>query len=175
MDRAPRWIFLLLTLGVLAWSVQNVPWKTHYFAPGETHSRMTIVHGERPLWSAPPSLTVAEFAASWSHDSDTHIDPAGRTVTGIWWGMWLEGTIALWVLFAALLWPVFFFARSRRPWNRALRFSLGLFAGAALCFGLWLIFGGWGPPSPILFALLGIFLGWRWSRRAPPPPEPSQL
>lgn len=172
MDRVPRWVFAVLTAGVLAWSLLNVPWETEYYAPGETHSRLAIVHGERPLWSAPPSLTVAEFAASYA---DIHIDPAGRTATSIRWGMWLEGTIALWVIFAGLSWPFFYLARSRPSWNRALRFSLGLFAGTALCFGLWLVFGGWGPPSPLLFALLGIFLGWRWSRRAPVPPEASRL
>lgn len=175
MDRVPRWIFAVLTAGVLTWAVLHVPWETKYFAPGQARSNVAFVHAEAPLWAGPASLTASEFIALWPADSELRLDPAGRTETGINWEFLIEGLVASWVLYAGLLWPVFFFARTRRAWNRALRFSLGLFAGAALCFGLWLIFGGWGPPSPLLFALLGIFLGWRWSRRAPPPPEKSHL
>ena len=81
------------------------------------------------------------------------------------------GAVATWALLAALLWPIFLLGRLRPSWGRAMRFSLGLFAGAALCFGLWLVSGGWGPPSPLFFALLGVFLGWRWSRRPSVPCE----
>lgn len=167
MDRVPRWLFVALTAGVLAWQAFHVPWETKYFAPGQSRSSVGYVHADAPLWAGPAPLSVSQLAALWPALSDLRFDPAGRTETGINWEFLAEGVVATWVLLAGLLWPVFLLGRSRPSWRRAMRFSLGLFAGAALCLGLWLAFGGWGPPSPLLFALLGIFLGWRWSRRTP--------
>lgn len=55
----------------------------------------------------------------------------------------------------------------------ALFISVGEVIAAASCFGLWLFLGGWGPPYPLLFALLGFGLGihlgrWQW-RDSPQP------
>lgn len=35
----------------------------------------------------------------------------------------------------------------------------GAAMGLAACLALWLIFGGWGPPFPLVFAGLGFVLG----------------
>jgi hypothetical protein len=37
--------------------------------------------------------------------------------------------------------------------------GLGLTVGAVACIGLWLLFGGWGPPAPELFGGLGLVAG----------------
>jgi hypothetical protein len=73
-----------------------------------------------------------------------------------------------------LLWPVttFFgllYLGIRDEWrdlilHLGLHVAIGLSAAAAACFGMWLIFGGWGLPSPELFGftglLGGILIGW---------------
>lgn len=165
MDRVPRLLFLALTAGVLAWQVMNVPWETRYYAPGQSRSSVSYVHAATPLWAGPSPLSVSQLAALWPAGSELRFDPAGRTETGVHWEFLVVGVLATWALLAGLLWPIFLLGRLRPSWGRAMRFSLGLFAGAALCFGLWLVFGGWGPPLPLFFALLGVFLGWLWSRR----------
>ncbi len=52
----------------------------------------------------------------------------------------------------------------------ALYIALGFIAGATICFVLWLLIGGWGPPFPFIFALaglgFGIYLGkTRWKSK----------
>ena len=165
----PRWIFLLLTVGVLAWSVHEVPRETRYIPPGGSHT-WSIVHAPAPLWAPPPAMDIAAFREAWSPEGRSQILDGGSLELCINWEMWLSGVAAIWVIFGGLLWPVFRLgARWEPSWGRAARFSLGLLTGCVSCFVLWLVFGGWGPPSPLFFALLGVFLGWRWSRRAPVP------
>lgn len=172
MDRVPRWIFLILTIGVLVWSLHNVRWETRY-TPPLGYPRFTISRGTSPLWAPPSEMTIAEFRETWSWaDARPQIVESGRVELLVNWEMALGGFAAIWVIFGGLLWPVFRLgARWEPSWGRAARFSLGLLTGCASCFVLWLVFGGWGPPSPLFFALLGVFLGWRWSRRAPVPCE----
>lgn len=168
----PRWIFILLTIGVLGWSVHDVPWETRYTPPGGSHT-YSIVHQPSPLWAPPSAMDVAAFRENWgSADDRPRILDSGRVESVINWEMWLTGIAAFWVIFGGLLWPVFRLgARWERSWARAAGFSLGLLAGSASCFVLWLFIGGWGPPAIPLFALGGGFLGWRWSRRPSVPCE----
>jgi hypothetical protein len=37
--------------------------------------------------------------------------------------------------------------------------GIGLTAAACTCIGLWLLFGGWGPPMPTLFGTMGVLMG----------------
>lgn len=157
----------MLTAGVLGWSLLNVPWETRYYEPGRSRSSVAYMHADAPLWAGPAPLSVSQLTALWPAGSELRFDPAGRAETGIQWEFWLTGAVATWVALGGLLWPIFLIPKSSLDWRRAARLSLGLFAGTASCFGLWLAFGGWGPPLPLFFALLGVFLGWRWARRTP--------
>ena len=49
MDRAPRWIFAVLTAAVLGWALLHVPWETRYYAPGQARSNVAYVHADAPL------------------------------------------------------------------------------------------------------------------------------
>jgi len=55
--------------------------------------------------------------------------------------------------------------------------AIGLTAAAALCISLWLLCGGWGPPAPWFFGMIGVagglFLGLPWlplEKQGPTPP-----
>ena len=43
------------------------------------------------------------------------------------------------------------------------RIGAGLIAAAILCFLLWVAVGGWGPPSPLVFAVIGLIGGGIWA------------
>jgi hypothetical protein len=67
------------------------------------------------------------------------------------------------------LWPVtvvgglLYLAMRRKRRDLTLHLGLsagiGLTASGAACLGLWLVFGGWGPPAPEFFGGLGFVLG----------------
>lgn len=43
--------------------------------------------------------------------------------------------------------------------------AVGMMVAAAICFLLWLVFGGWGPPFPLFFGVMGIALGLMFAMR----------
>ena len=47
----------------------------------------------------------------------------------------------------------------------ALFIAVGFIAAAAGCLAVWLLVGGWPPPSPPLFAIFGIWFGIHLGRR----------
>jgi len=90
---------------------------------------------------------------------------------------------SMFVHFALWLWPICSFVAiiystlSRRSPDLLLDVvwwtATCMTASAILCISLWIAFGGWGPPAPAFFALLGItigpciaFLRQGWSGRA---------
>lgn len=57
--------------------------------------------------------------------------------------------------------PYLLLRRTRRDavLHYALFLAVGIFGAAVACLALWLSVGGWGPPAPILFAVVGIGFG----------------
>lgn len=130
-----------------------------------------------PIWSEPPRLNYDEFSSVF----DT-VPP--RDTPDVTIGARPDYSNAL--IYAILgLWPISLIAgilslvvAKTQPdsWLRAsLGIGIGITCGALLCFAFYTIVGGWSPPYPAEFALIGAVGGgiasvcWRRSR-----PSPSQ-
>jgi CHASE2 domain-containing sensor protein len=73
----------------------------------------------------------------------------------------LDFTLYLWAV--AAVFGIIYLCIHRRPRDPILHVALCLGAtltvAALICFLLWLVVGGWGPPAPELFGGLAILLG----------------
>lgn len=121
-----------------------------------------IIRLERaPVWNAPPAPTYSRFQATF--DDLPPSPSSGMTIyTACKWDWtFVRFCLYLWIV-AGIMGIAYTIFRSRkRDWllHGALCVGIGLTAGAGTSFALWLIFGGWGPPCPEVFAMLGLLTG----------------
>jgi hypothetical protein len=173
-----RWLFLLACLSCFAIVACNGRWEARLTDAKYT----TIVDlGRSPLWAPPPVPTHARFR---DEVEDSEAIRKGRFPSE----SSSRGTIVLvlrldWMAVDLLLylWPVTVVAGllylAGRGKRRDLILHLGLSAGIGLtvaavtCVGVWMLYGGWGPPDPESYGgyglLLGILVGlisFRWSK-----------
>lgn len=75
--------------------------------------------------------------------------------------MILDFLVCVWAITAAFG-IVYLLARPKRPdvfLHGVACIAAGLTGSAALCVLLWIILGGWGPPSPLFFGVVGHVAG----------------
>ncbi|APZ91231.1 hypothetical protein Fuma_00817 [Fuerstiella marisgermanici] len=157
--RTLKQCFCVGALMVLIYSLVNCRWTATLVT---VNSGTCSLHLSRaPIWDPPAAPAYADFANSFPFLQDKPAPPHPATVH-------LE-IASSFVHFALWLWPIccvvaiiYSTLSGHSPdllldvvWWTAICMT----ASAALCVLLWIAFGGWGPPDPAFFALLGIIIG----------------
>ena len=153
-----RWVFLLACLGCVAVVAWNGRWEGRLTRGNHTW----IVDLDRtPVWTPPPDPSYArfqkDFKESQSFPAEETPDLAIRRALKLDW-MAVDLLVYLWPVsvVAGLLYLATRGTRRDLILHLGLSAGIGLSAGAAACMGLWLLFGGWGPPVPEFFGGLGL-------------------
>lgn len=168
---------IVLALGCLAcvvFVVAEAQWESRLEHAGGAY---IITAPRAPLWSPPPKASYAEFREAFSESGGFPPKQASTVVRVLKWDSMLVEAL-LWLWAATGLASIFYLGDERDRVLRAAAFSfLGLTAGAFTTVGLWLVLGGWGPPMPELFGLVGVAGGITYSiaTMGSPPNKPQQL
>ena len=159
-----RIIYLLACAGCLAYVACTVTWKAT-LTVGNTSWIFDL--GRAPVWSAPPDPGYEEFREKFD-DSDGFPlkQTPGLTIESVPKLGWSLIELLLYVGAVTLVCGLAYVAI--RGERRDLTLHLALHTGAALavssaiCIGLWLVLGGWGPPGLLCFGSLGVVVGLAW-------------
>lgn len=152
-------LVLALGLSVLA-SIFFADWEAVWEArvDGDTQSYLMDLPNQ-PLWITPSAPSYADFN---QHFSQAPVPREGRTFVRIKWDWMLDGLFTNWLLIFICYGLVHLFSFKQSSSLVAaffLRVGLGLIGSAAVCILTWVLFGGWGPPSPRLFGIYGVLAG----------------
>jgi hypothetical protein len=149
-----RWLFLLVCLGCVALVGINGRWEGWLTGP---NCAWTVDLDRAPIWAPPPEPDFNESETFPPQGAPgltiKRVLRVDRMAFDLLLSLWLA-TVICGVLYLA--------TRGRRRdlvLHVGLFVGIGLTAGAITCVGLWLVFGGWGPPSPGFFGGLGLFGG----------------
>lgn len=154
-----RWVLLLACLGCCAFVITNGRWEGHLIQAN--YGTWIVALDRAPIWAPPPEAVYATFQKDFK-DSEKFPaeDASGFIIKRVLKDDWMI------LDFLLYLWPVtvisglLYYATRGRKRDFVLHLGLfagiGLTAGAVLCVGLWLLFGGWGPPAPQFFGILGL-------------------
>lgn len=155
---------LIFVAGSLIWFLFHGVWEAAFIGQTEQgHHRFLIDLGPSPVWDAPEAPTQEVFSARFE-TSATQFPDHGRIEVYHKCSWWLMDLFAIWLVGALVLAPIaLFFYRKDKLLGVLGRVAAALLGGAAICFALWLVVGGWGPPLPGLFAALGLGFGVVWS------------
>jgi hypothetical protein len=156
-----RWLFLLVCLGCVALVGINGRWEGWLTGP---NCAWTVDLDRAPIWAPPPEPVYATFQKDFNESETFPPQGApGLTIKRVLRvdRMAFDLLLSLWL--ATVICGVLYLATRGRRRDLVLHVGLfvgiGLTAGAITCVGLWLVFGGWGPPSPGFFGSLGLFGG----------------
>jgi hypothetical protein len=145
-------------IAIVAW---NGRWEGQLL---ESNSTWAVDLGRSPIWSPPPTPSFERFQKAFG----SHRDFAGAFNPNykIHRNLKLDWMV---VDLLVYLWPATMFSglchliggKKHRDFVLYLGFTacIGLTTAFVSCFGLWLMVGGWGAPSPALFGSLGLILG----------------
>ena len=162
--------FAAVVILVAIWTLSNGVWWGSLFNGNQT---WLIDLPNQPVWSPPDPPGYAEFRRDFNHLPSEQ--SKGSTIgVELKWDFMLISfflyLLAVTVLFAVvtLIGPV-----GQQSFGIYVIRSLALsLSGAAVaCFVVWTLVGGWGPPSPLFFGIVGLVVGiwmatFSWSRRA---------
>ena len=159
-----RLLFVLLLAASLLLVSARGSWQAHLVRADCTY---IINLPTRPVWSPPTMPSYDTFRQTFTDlPTDLASTPAIVRVFRFDSAM-LE--LVLFATASAGLCGLIYLLTRRGGRDALLHYALfiavGFLAAAAACFGLWLLFGGWGPPFPLLFAFLGIGFGIYLGRR----------
>ncbi|MEM7147162.1 MAG: hypothetical protein AAF591_18745 [Verrucomicrobiota bacterium] len=155
-------IVALFFVGTLVWMAFHGRWGSAYTLQEEQGSHSYLMDlSSRPLWDRPSAPTFADFT---QHFSSSSLPDTGEITVYHKWDWWLIDVFMIWLIGSLVIAPISFLAFRR---DRALgvfaRVGAGLIASALACFLLWLAVGGWGPPAPLLFGIIGLVAGGIWA------------
>ncbi|MEM7790385.1 MAG: hypothetical protein AAF546_03195 [Verrucomicrobiota bacterium] len=155
-------IVSLFLVGTLVWLAFHGRWESAYILQKEQGSHTYLMDlSSRPLWDRPSAPSFADFA---QHFSSSSLPDSGEITVYHKWDWWLLDVFMIWLIGSLVIAPISFLAFRR---DRALgvfaRVGAGLIASAIACFVLWLAVGGWGPPAPLFFAIIGLVTGGIWA------------
>jgi hypothetical protein len=156
-----RWTFLLVCFGCVALVAWNGRWEGRLT---RTNFTWIVDLGRAPIWLPPPEPTYGTFQKDFKESEGFPSEGTpGLTIKRVLKVDWMAVDLLLY------LWPVSVIAGglylATRGTKRDLVLHIGLSAGIGLtggaltCVGLWLLFGGWGPPAPEFFGGLGLAAG----------------
>jgi len=157
MDRAPRWILVLLA-GLFVWlELSHVPVRATFTRPdGTIYRRDFRSYGSVAAWEVPDAKWVD---ARFSDRKDTWIPEDARVIAYKSWGDGIGDAALWWMLACGLLWPIFWLLRRRPGWAPAARLSLVCFISGFVAFNLMAAAGDGGSGAArISLPLLGLAL-----------------
>lgn len=129
-----------------------------------------------PIWQPPPVPEYGHFTKLFDSLPNVQPDTAAIFVLFRWDWVAIELFLWLWLVTSAV---GVLYVMTRGAYvdillHFVLNIAIGLTVGACACVGLWLAFGGWGPPAPLFFATCGLILGIAIGlSRLPKSPSPS--
>jgi len=131
-----------------------------------------------PIWRAPATPDYEEFAKIF--DALPVQQPVGSVISRVFRWDRVAIDLFLWCwLVTTFIGGLYMMTRGiyvDTLLHFVLYIAIGLTFGACACVGLWLIFGGWGAPAPLFFAICGLILGVIVGVRRLPvvvPPKPA--
>jgi hypothetical protein len=149
-------LFLVSSLG---WQVFNGEWESKYIT--QDNHQFIIPLEASPVWKQPQAPSYQTFQQTFS---DNQIPTEGKITVIHKWDWWFTHLFIIWLIGSLVLTPlVFTQLRKDRSIGIFLRLGAGLIISSLLCLGIWMIFGGWGPPAPLFFSFLGLFGGAIWA------------
>lgn len=159
--RLLRGVFLVSCLGVML----CVAWKGRWEGRLVDGNQTWIVDlGTAPVWDPPPNPSYEQFQIVFTVSEGLPAkDTPGVTIRRKLKLDWMATDLLLYLWYATVANGLLYLALRRERTDRILHLGLwmglGLTAGAAFSFGLWLIVGGWGPPLPWFFGIMGLLIG----------------
>jgi len=159
---ALRWFFVAAFFGCIAVVAANARWEARLVRANHT---WIVDLGRSPVWAPPSSdITYARFKKDFSESNTFPTEDApGTTIQRSLKIEWMAADFMLY------LWPVSIVAGllylTLRGSQRDLILHVGMSVGIGLttavvvCVGIWILFGGWGPPAPEVFGGLGLLVG----------------
>ena len=156
-------VLLFLFLSLL-WAVFNGIWEAAFVTQADYGEHRYLMDLDvSPIWSTPDSPAREEFISHFSTKSEPFRE-TGRIEVYHNWSWWILNLIMIWLVGALVISPISMLCFRTDRWLGVLgRVSTSLIFSSALCFLLWLAVGGWGPPFPLGFGILGLIGGGIWS------------
>ena len=156
-----RLIFLAACLGCIAIVAWNGRWEGRLTRGNHT---WIVDLGRAPVWAPPSDPVYAMFEEDFKASEDFPAEGApGLIIRRVLKLDWMAVDLLLYLWFVTVAVGLLYLAmrRARRDLllHLGLSAGIGLTAGAAVCIGVWLMFGGWGPPDPEFFGGIGLVLG----------------
>lgn len=159
---ALRWLFLLACVACVVIVAGNGRWEGQLVSSDQT---TWIVDLERaPIWAPPSRPTYAMFLKDFTGVEGFPAEGTPElTIKRILKVDWMVVDLLLYLWPVTVLGGLLYF--TTRGKQRDLILHIGLYTGICLtlsavaCLGLWLLFGGWGPPAPELCGGLGLVAG----------------
>jgi hypothetical protein len=157
-----RILFLVLGLGCIVAVAWNGRWEGRLL---QADDMWTINLGQTPIWSPPPVPSYSSFKETFQNSRDFPVEGMSKyriqRVLKLDW-MFLDFLLYFWPISGLCGLVYLMVGKENRDLLLYQGFTtgIGLTVAAVLCFGLWMILGGWGPPYPVFFGLLGLVLGF---------------
>ena len=156
-------------------SLTNTPASSLPTAPGPVPAQVPTLQAciidlpVAPLWDPPKTPAYEDFRKTFPDLPVRQASTASVERVAKLDSILLNFFLCLWgicAIFAIIYWP----SKERDLLlHLVLYLTSGLTAAAALCIVTWMLFGGWGPPTPLFFAFVGSLGGLalgalRWLR-----------
>jgi len=162
-----RNLFYALLAASFLLAVSCGSWEAHHVDSrfGGTHTRI-IPLPLSPLWAPPNTPSYQTFRDSFTDlpanmPSETFIRRVARYDDTLF-------QLIAYVGASSLLCGIIYLATRRGRRDTLLHYVVSIAGGfvssVILCVVMWLIFGGWSPPFPILFGIFGIASGLLFAR-----------
>lgn len=114
-----------------------------------------------PTWRPPSKPAFDRFQEAFD-DLPPH-QPHGTSIVLLlkWRSMIIDSILCVWGITAVFAVVYLRVKTERRDFSLHCIASVAaaLTGSAAICVALWIILGGWGPPQPLLFGVLGLTAG----------------
>ena len=149
--------FILTTTVLLLVTLFRGQWEGHLKHQGT----FTVDLPRAPVWSAPGLPTYATFQSTFT-DLPTQQPANSRIIRHLKWD-WMFTDFALWFWGITAVVGILYVGIRGSNFDPFLHsvwhVGIGMTFAAFACLALWIVFGGWGPPSPVLFAVIGVVGG----------------
>ncbi len=147
----------MLVLAVFM-TVRTAIWEARYTAGNGT---CIMKLPETAIWDPPLLPAYSEFAATFDHLPQTQ-PPNSRIYRLLKWDWMLLELLFYCLGSFVLVTPLYWLTRRASPdpvLHVTTWIGIGMTGSAVDCLVLWLVFGGWGPPAPLFFGIVGLFVG----------------
>jgi hypothetical protein len=158
-------LLFLAGLGLCVYETfSHAYWEASLRIPGRDVTYLVDIP-RAPAWNPPPPPSYARFRRDFNDLPQA--EPSGAKIARYHKLEWtlIDGSLYLWGV-AVVTAIGYGFARvvGRRDvvLHVVARVAIALTIAALACLALWIIGGGWGPPMPLFFAIVGLSGGIVW-------------